>query len=110
MRKTGVWLQKGWAWVSFLGMLLVLFLMMTVPAFAANEMKTLVMSVLEEIIYPIFSAIGVLLGAYGFGGLVLAFKNSDPDAQARATQALVVAIALVGIRVFIGNIHLERYL
>ena len=108
MRKTGVWLQRGWAWVSFLGMLLVLFLMMTVPAFAANEMKTLVMSVLEEIIYPIFSAIGVLLGAYG--GLVLAFKNSDPDAQARATQALVVAIALVGIRVFIGNVHLEKYL
>lgn len=112
MKKNGISGQKGKAEYMLLMAVVAatVFFLGCNPAFAANEMKTVITEVLDSVIYPIFAAIGVLLGAYGVGMLVLSFKNSDPDAQARATQALVAAIALIGIRVLIGNLHLEKYL
>lgn len=88
------------------------FILMTCPAFAANgaDISKIIKDVLEQVIYPIFTAIGVILAAYGVGALVLAFKNGDPEGQARATQALVAAIALIGVRVMIDNLHLTDYI
>lgn len=76
----------------------------------ANLLKKLVDMVLKNIIYPLFNITGVILSAYAIGMLVLAFKNGDPDAQARATQALVAAIALLTIRYSIEALKLTSYI
>ena len=63
-----------------------------------------------DIIGTIFVALGIILGAYSVGQLVLAFKNEDSDSKSRAGTMLVVAIVLVAIRPIINSLNLLQYL
>ena len=63
-----------------------------------------------DFIGTIFIALGIILGAYSVGQLVLAFKNEDSDSKSRAGTMLVVAIVLVAIKPIINSLNLLQYL
>lgn len=63
-----------------------------------------------DIIGDIFIALGILLGTYAIGQLVLAFKNEDADSKSRAATLLVVAIVLIAIKPIINTLGLTNYL
>ena len=95
-------------------LLVIMSLIMSVcsPAFvfaaSASELPNLVKQLIN-IITSIFRIVGVLLGAYSIGQLVLAFKNEDADSKTRASSTLVVAFVLIILPSIVENLHLEKY-
>lgn len=68
------------------------------PVFATDVIKGLVTQ-----IWTIFKSIGYLLGAWGVGQLILAFKNEDADSKSKAVMLLVAAAALMNLEtIFTG--------
>ena len=63
-----------------------------------------------SIICRVFRYVGVVLGVYSIGQLVMAFKNEDADSKSRATTMLVVAGVLVGIKTLVDQTKLTEYL
>lgn len=58
------------------------------------------------IICMIFQAVGVILGVYSVGQLVMAFKNEDADSKTRAGTMLVVAIVLIALPTIVQGLKL----
>lgn len=61
-------------------------------------------------ICKVFKYVGVVLGVYSVGQLVLAFKNEDADSKSRATTMLVVSGILIGIETLVTETGLKGYL
>lgn len=59
-----------------------------------------------SIITTIFQAVGVILGVYSAGQLIMAFKNDDADSKSRAGTMLVTAISLIAFPVVVGKLNL----
>lgn len=60
-----------------------------------------------SIISTIFQAVGVILGVYSAGQLIMAFKNNDDaDSKSRAGTMLVTAIALIAFPVVVDKLDL----
>ena len=59
-----------------------------------------------DIIVLIFQAVGVLLGTYSIGSLILAFKNEDAASKSRAATMLVVSVCLFAMPSFVQAVDL----
>ena len=77
--------------------------------FATDPAATVINNMID-IICKVFKYVGVVLGVYSVGQLVMAFKNEDADSKSRATTMLVVAGILVGIETLVTNTGLKDYL
>lgn len=98
-------------WVLLLSAIALIFISDPVLATATNDaMQNIITSVVDNVISPIFTGIGILLAFYSVGSLMLAFKNDDPDSKSRASMTLIVAIALVGFPAFVSKLGLLKYL
>lgn len=86
----------------------------TVSAFAADVVDTGTISEILgnmiSIVGTIFTAVGIILGVYSIGQLVLAFKNEDADSKSRASTLLVVAIILIAFPTIVEGLDLVKYL
>lgn len=71
--------------------------------YASNKATTAIKSIIE-VIYKIFTYIGVILALWGIGSLVMAFKNEDADSKSRAIMCLVVGFCLVALKALFGGI------
>lgn len=76
----------------------------------SNDPAATVINNMIDIICKVFKYVGVVLGVYSVGQLVMAFKNEDADSKSRATTMLVVAGILVGIETLVTNTGLKDYL
>lgn len=72
-------------------------------AFAAADIGSIISTFLGYVV-DIFVAIGILLAVWAAGQLVLAFKNEDADSKSKAMMMLIVAAALVCMRVIAGGV------
>lgn len=87
-------------------------LMMTfVFAFAAPQQTVPgdLQELLENMVFYvglIFQAVGILLGIYAVGQMIMAFKDENPDAKAKAATLLVVSVILVVMPSIIENLDL----
>lgn len=59
------------------------------------------MSTIVNFVFRIFGYIGAVLGVWGIGSLILAFKNEDADAKSRAIMILGAAILLLSLKTVI---------
>lgn len=79
-------------------------------AWANNNVSGSIADILGDfvsIIATIFQAVGVILGVYSAGQLIMAFKNSDDaDSKSRAGTMLVTAIALIAFPVVVDKLDL----
>lgn len=82
-------------------------------AFAADAYVSTLQDLLTEmsdIIGVIFRAVGIILGIYAVGQLILAFKDENPDGKTRGATLLVVAVVLFCMPLIIetlsGSLHL----
>lgn len=75
-----------------------------------NDPAAKVITEMINIICRVFRYVGVVLGVYSVGQLVMAFKNEDADSKSRATTMLVVAGILVGIKTLVDQTNLTTYL
>lgn len=83
------------------------------PAFADNTVPPQLTELLDSMIFYvglIFQTVGILLGIYAVGQMIMAFKDENPDAKTKATTLLVVAIILVGLPAIIKGIDLQGFL
>lgn len=76
----------------------------------AEDAAAKVITEMISIICRVFRYVGVVLGVYSVGQLVMAFKNEDADSKSRATTMLVVAGILVGIKSLVDQTKLTDYL
>lgn len=60
------------------------------------------MSTIVNFVFKIFGYIGAVLGVWGIGSLILAFKNEDADAKSRAIMLLGAAILLLSLKSIIS--------
>lgn len=80
---------------------------------AATGAESTVKQILEkfiDVIVLIFQAIGVLLGVYSLGSLIMSRRNEDTEGMIRSGSTLVVAVLLVGIRPIINWLNLTSYI
>lgn len=75
----------------------------TVYAENADPAKTAILAVID-VVYKIFTYIGIILALWGVGSLVMAFKNEDADSKSRAIMCLIVGISLVSLKFLFGDI------
>lgn len=72
------------------------------PMVLATEVATSTadkaMSTIVNFVFRIFGYIGAVLGVWGIGSLILAFKNEDADAKSRAIMILGAAILLLSLK------------
>lgn len=61
------------------------------------------MSTIVSFVFRIFGYIGAVLGVWGIGSLILAFKNEDADAKSRAIMILGAAILLLSLKPIIRS-------
>lgn len=83
------------------------------PAFAADEYMGVIEAIVKSmtgVIGNIFKVVGILLGTYAIGSLIMAFKNEDPDSKTKASTLLVVSIVLIAFPNIISSIGLEKFL
>ena len=76
-----------------------------VPTVYAEEdpAKKAILAVID-VVYKIFTYIGIILALWGVGSLVMAFKNEDADSKSRAIMCLIVGISLVSLKYLFGGI------
>lgn len=91
---------------------LLLVLTTAFPTFAAGSasLSSIIQMMIDDVICPIFVAIGVISLVYGIFQLVNAFRNDDPDSKSRATQAMVVAAVLIGLPAVVQGMNLTDYI
>lgn len=83
------------------------------PAFAATDYTSTIIEIVDQIVdivCLIFQVIGVILGIYAVGQLVLAFKNEDANSKAEASRQLVVAVILIAVPGIITGLNLVNYI
>ncbi len=95
----------------FLGIIVIAITMMFMnPAFASGNVIVSILGGMIDIISMIFTAVGILLGIYSIGMLILAFKGEDADSKLRAATVLIVSIILIGFPQLVEALDLISYL
>lgn len=100
--------------VMGVALLCVMALMVTItPAFAKPTVPGNLKEVVESFVFYIgliFQVVGVLLGVYAAGQMIMAFKDDNPDAKTRASTLLVVAFILIVMPGIIDGLGLVNYI
>lgn len=73
-----------------------------IPDIHAENAADVAIQKIVNVVFKIFSYIGIILALWGAGSLILAFKNEDADSKTRAIMTLVVGISLVSLRALFG--------
>jgi len=63
-----------------------------------------------DIILLIFRIIGIILGTYSVGLLVMSFKDQDPNGKQQATQLLVISLVLIFLQTLVNALGLKDYI
>lgn len=63
-----------------------------------------------DIILLIFRIIGIILGTYSVGLLVMSFKDQDPNGKQQATQLLVISLVLIFLQTLVDALGLKDYI
>ena len=69
-----------------------------IPVCAGTVGAASVVNKIVDLVFTIFTYIGILLLVWSIGMLVLAFKNEDADSKSRAMMMLVVSAVLIGLK------------
>mgnify|MGYP007016529449 FL=1 len=87
-------------------------LAMTCPVFAADYTSNIksILDKMIDVVGTIFSAVGIILGVYSVGSLIMAFKNEDADSKSRASTMLIVSIVLIAFPQIVKSLNLTSYL
>lgn len=90
------------------------FMITVTPAFATTpEVPDDLAEVVGKFVFYIgliFQVVGVLLGVYAAGQMIMAFKDDNPDAKTRASTLLVVAFILIVMPSIIEGLGLVNYI
>lgn len=112
VKKTYAFVAKYGKYVTIAIALLFTLLAVIDPVYADNYQSKVksVLTDMVDIIGFVFKAVGIVLGVYSVGQLVLAFKNEDADSKSRASTQLVVAIVLIAMPSIIESLDLVNEL
>lgn len=83
------------------------------PAFAKPTVPNGLAEVVGDFVFYIgliFQVVGVLIGVYAAGQMIMAFKDDNPDAKTRASTLLVVAFILIVMPSIIDGLGLVNYI
>lgn len=104
--------QRNVIMVGFFIVLMALILTM-IPAYAEPAVPDALNEMLTNIIFYvglIFQTIGILLGLYAIGQMIMAYKDENPDAKIKAATLLVVAFILITLPQIIKGMNLQEML
>lgn len=78
------------------------------PVYAANGVDTAatdsIVGEIGGIVCKIFLYIGIVLLIYSIAQLISASRNDDPEGKVKATQQLVAAIVMMGLKPIINGV------
>ena len=89
------------------------FMITVTPAFADPAVPNGLANVVGDFVFYIgliFQVVGVLIGVYAAGQMIMAFKDDNPDAKTRASTLLVVAFILIVMPSIIKGLGLVNYI
>lgn len=112
VKKTYTFVAKNGKYIT-IALAVIFTLLAVIDPVYANGYEEKVKNVLTDmvdIIGFVFKAVGIVLGVYSVGQLVMAFKNEDADSKSRASTQLVVAIVLIAMPSIIESLDLVNEL